>query len=355
MKNKVGILFTGVILASALAGCAKNDDLNVLSTASLKKVMEENAVKLNSAMNTIAASKVYTVFTMPGDMMAKSAVADDYSVHITMDAVKGVYEYNNSITGFNNWNMPLIHYFNKTADNGHMIVKMPLKKVTKPFLLRHPVVADTSLKNNFRIDLSDYHNNYNNYHDYDYLLSSEITIDEAVAGNLNIKSVINPEKGKDYQSSFVFTGKYKAEYKFLSGDTTISSFTISDNGNVLYGEKLTITRNDSVMFGHERQYTLTIGGIQIVRKSLGDVSILVNGIVQPGAVITIVDGQQDSEASVCKNRNIQITFEDGSVVLLSDLISDSVDDIRSLYSSLHNVYFAAYIVDWLGYDIYYKR
>lgn len=355
MKNKGSRLLAMAAVAIVLAGCTKNDDVNILSTASLKKVMEDNAGKLSSAMNAIASTKVYDVFTISNDGTAKSAAADDYSVHITMDTVKGVYEYNNDLTCYGSWNMPLIHYFNRTSDNSHLIIKMPLNKVTRPYLLRHPVPADTSLTNNFRIDVSDYHNNYNSYHDYDYIHSSVITIDEEEAGKLNIRSTVDPVTGSDYESKFEFKGGYRAEYRYLKGDSSISSFTLYNNNDVLYGEELIINRNDSMMFGHEPHYILTIGNIQIERKHYNEVNILVDGVIQPGATISIVDRQQDSEASICRNRDIQISFEDGSVVLLSDLISDSIDDIRTLYASLHNVYFSAYIVDWLGYDIYYKR
>jgi hypothetical protein len=355
MKNKVRMLLVVAAIATGLTGCSKSDDVNVLSPASLKNVMEDNAVSLNSAIRAITTTKVYDVFTMTDDGTSKSAVAEDYSVHITMDTLKGVYEYNNDLTGYVNWNMPLIHYFNRTSDNSRMIIKMPLNKVTRPYLLRHPVPADTSLKNNFRVDVSDYHNNYNNYHDYDYLNSSIITIDEEEAGKLNIRSAVSPVTGSDYESKYEFTGGYRAEYRYLTGDSSISSFTIFNNDDFLYGEKLIITRNDSMMFGHERQYILTIGNMQIVRKHYDEVSIIVDGVVQKGATVSIIDRQQDSETSVCRHRDIQITFEDGSVVLLSDLISDSIDDIRTLYSSLHNVYFSAFIIDWLGYDIFYKR
>ena len=86
-----------------------------------------------------------------------------------------------------------------------------------------------------------------------------------------------------------------------------------------------------------------------------NVQIAVNGVVQPDANVTIVDNENDDEASVCKKRDVQITFEDGTVTTVSDLIGSSVENIKTLYTSLHQVYFAAYIVDWIAYDIYYQR
>jgi hypothetical protein len=78
-------------------------------------------------------------------------------------------------------------------------------------------------------------------------------------------------------------------------------------------------------------------------------------VAQPGAVVEVIDKVYDPEASVCKKRDVQITFEDGTVTTVSALIGQSVNDIRSLYTSLHQVYFAAYIVDWIAYDINYQR
>jgi hypothetical protein len=58
---------------------------------------------------------------------------------------------------------------------------------------------------------------------------------------------------------------------------------------------------------------------------------------------------------VVKKRDIQITFEDGTTTTVSDLIGKSIDNIKTLFDSLHSVYFAAYVVDWIAYDIYYQR
>jgi hypothetical protein len=212
------------------------------------------------------------------------------------------------------------------------------------------------LANNFSIAVSAYHNNYNNYHDFDYLLTSEISIDNALAGKLNINSVKSPSLGTKYASQYAFTDGYTADYKYQSGDTALSSFGISNSGKVLYEEKRLTIKQDTAKFGREQQYILTIGDVQIVRKSgTKSVTVYLKGVLQQNAVIEIVDRDSDPEASVCKKRDVQITFDDGTVTTVSTLISDSVADIRTLFDSLHDVFFAAYVVDWIAYDIYYKR
>jgi hypothetical protein len=351
--KKQGIIFLGFILVTAIfSGCTRND--SSLDQASIQQAINQSAAQLNSAIATISSTKAYSILTV-SDGSGKSAAGTDYKVYIPLESIKGVYEYN-KVTKQNNWGLSLIHFFTKTADNSQMIVRMPLAKVTKPGALRHFSAADSLLSNNFSIAVSDYHNNYNSYWDYDYILNSEISVDNAVAGKLNIKSIVSPTLGIDYASQYAFTDSYTADYKYLSGDTTLSSFSIMGDGKVLYEEKLLTLKNDTARFGREHQYILTIGNVQIIRKSGSKgVQIAVDGKVQPNAVVTIVDKESDSEASVCKKRDIQITFEDGTVTTISSLIGNSVQNIKTLYTSLHQVYFAAYIVDWIAYDIYYQR
>jgi len=228
--------------------------------------------------------------------------------------------------------------------------------VTNPRSLREYSAADTALTNNFSIAVSDYHNNYNSYSDFDYILASEISIDNAVAGDLNIKYIVSPTLGVDYASQYVFTGSYTADYKYLSGDTTVSSFAITGDSKVLYKEELRTIKTDTGRFGREHEYILTIGDVQIIRKSgTTAASVSVAGVLQTNAVVTIIDKAADSEASVCKKRDIKITFDDGTTTTVSTLIGNSIADIKTLYDSLHSVYFAAYVVDWIAYDIYYQR
>jgi hypothetical protein len=350
---KTGKLSIYLLLITAfIAGCTKNEERTPVS---LSQAISESALRLNTAMGSITSQPAYSILTMSNTATAKSATTESgYRVYITLDTIKGVYEYNKPSL-LNNWGLSLIHFFKKTAENNQMIVRMPLKKVTRPFDLRHYSISDTALTNNFEIAVSDYHNNYNSYWDYDYKLNSKISIDDKVAGNLNIDATVSPAAGKDYKSQYSFVDGYLAEYHYTSGDTTVSEFNIKQDADVLYGEKLLVIKNDTAKF-REHQYILTIGNVQIVRKPLShEVQILVDGIVQPNAKIEIVDKESDPEASVCKKRDVQITFEDGTVKTVSQLIGDSVEDIKTLYLSLHQVYFAAYIVDWIAYDIYYQR
>ncbi len=354
MKIHGRILLIAALLSTFYWGCTKNDILE--DKASLKMAINQSALRLNNAMDKISSTEAFSILTVSEGTLKSAIVADsNYRVNIPLNLIKGIYEYNPEIRA-DKWGISLLRFFTKTEDNSQMIVKMPLKKVKSPMSLRHYSLVDSSLSNNFSIAVSDYHNNYNSYWDYDYVLSSEISIDDAVAGKLNINSNLNPTQGIHYASQYSFTDSYTAKYKYESGDTTISSFTITDNDNVLYEEKLLTIKNDTARFGREYQYILTIGDVQIIRNSGSKtIQVLVNGVLQPNAVIKIIDKEEDKEASVCKKREIQITFEDGTTATISSLIGNSISEIRTLFNSLHRVYFAAYVVDWIAYDIYYQR
>jgi hypothetical protein len=354
MKRKVNVVLVIIFLGSILGSCTKNN--NSSDNTSLKQSLNQSVINLNNAMGTISASKAYSILTVSGGL-SKSLNSTDsqYKVYINLDTVKGIYNYKPG-TKKDKWGISLMRFFNKTADNSKMIVNMPLSKVEKPWLLRNYIPADSTLANNFKISVSDYHNNYNSYSDFDYILASEISVDNVSAGNLNIKYVKSPSLGTDYASQYAFAGGYTADYKYESGDTTVSSFTITGDKKVLYEEKLLTIKNDTMWFGREHQYILTIGDVQIIRKSGSKaVSVSLNGVLQINAVVTIVDKFADTEASVCKKRDVQITFDDGTTTTVSALIGSSVDNIKTLFDSLHSVYFAAYVVDWIAYDIYYQR
>ena len=353
MKRQVRILLLAAVVSMALWSCTKIGSSNL----SLKQSVDQGAVDLNSAMTAIASSKAYSILTVnDGTIKSTDATAANYKVYITLDTVKGVFNYK-PIQKHDRWNWSLMRYFEKSKDDAKMIVKMPLKKVEHPRLLRIFLPADTLLTNNFQIAVSDYHNNYNNYHDFDYLLKSEISVDDKVAGQLNIDYLKNPAKGTRYASQYAFADSYTADYKYETGDTTVSSFGISGGGKLLYEEKRVTFKNDTLKFGREHQYTLTIGDVKIVRShGLSTAKVYLKDVLQENAVVEVVDNDNnDLEGSVFKKRDVKITFDDGTSTTIQTLIGGSVTDIKTLFESLHDVYFAAYVVDWIAYDIYYKR
>lgn len=347
-----------VFLSLLIWSCSKSVN-DPTSQATLKQAVTQSSQNLNVAVDNIVSSQAYQVFTSGESTMKSGTIAasgTSYKVYILLDSIKGVYDYKPVIRK-DHMGFSLIKYFTKSANSSKMVVNMPLSKVKNPHTLRDYNANDSTLANNFSISVSDYHNNYNSYHDFDYQLVSQISIDSKKAGDLSILSNVSPTLGTHYSSQYIFSDSYTAKYQYTSGDTIVSSFSILKSNNVLYEEKLLSIKKDTAQFGREHQYILTIGNVKIVRKSASAAEVYVDGVLQPKAVVTILDtdNDEDSEHSICKKREIQITFEDGTTATISSLIGKSIDNITTLYTSLHQVYFAAYVVDWIAYDIYYKR
>lgn len=358
MKNNA-LLFYGLVLLSLVAfSCSKTQ--NDTGQVSLKSAVLSSSNNLNNAMTAISTAKAFDLLSVSSADALKAATV--YNANIPLSMVKGVYDYK-SLGTASSRSLPLIRFFNKSADNANMVINMPVAKLKNPGVLRSYQSADAGLTNNFTISVSDYHNNYNSYHDFDYVNVADITVDNAKAGSLNIKSFISPELGRDYSSSYAFENGYTAKYAYKTGDPTTSSFTLLKGAEVVYQEevltsKVALTDNDDEReHGHERQYNLTIGNVKIVRNADRTVQVFVNGSLQPNAVVKVVDDEENEgeERSICHKRDLQITFEDGTTAKITDLIGQSVENISALYKSLRQVYFAAYVVDWLAYDIYYKR
>lgn len=352
MKNVAFKLSGFVLLGLLVLSCTKTETENGLSPAALKNALTVGTQNLNNAMTDIAATQAFQVLSIENSTDLKSATT--YNANIQLELIKGIYDYK-ALKTSESRSYPLIRFFTKSSDASKMVVNMPLAKLKKPRDLRFYQPADTALTNNFSISVTDYYNNYNSYRDFEYINAAEITIDNVLAGNLNIKSNKSPTLGTQYASQFIFSNGYTAKYQYASGDTTRSSFTLLQGDAVLYMEELQTVKNDSAKFGKEKQYTLTIGDVKIVKKANNSFHVYLKNVLQAKTVVAMVDKVFTDEPSICHKREVKITLEDGTETTVSELISSSVDNLSTLFTSLHQVYFAAYVVDWIGYDIYYQR
>lgn len=353
MKSLAFKLSGFILLNLFVLSCSKTA-VDSSSPTSLKDALSSGTQKLNIAMTDIATNQAYQLLSVTNTTTLKAATV--YSVNIPLSLVAGVYDYKPLKTDASR-NYPLIKFFTKTTDPSKMVINMPLAKLKNSHDIRDYHKADSTLTNNFSMSVTEYYNNYNSYRDYDYSNVAAITIDKILAGSLNIKSLRSPTLGTQYASQFSFSNGYTAKYKYASGDTIVSSFSILKAASVLYEEKLLTIKNDTARFGREHQYTLTIGDVKLVKKASKTYAVYVKNVLQPKAVVSFIDKDEneDSEHSVCDKRDIQITFEDGTTSTISTLIGQTITDISTLFKSLHQVYFAASVADWLGYDIYYKR
>jgi len=60
-----------------------------------------------------------------------------------------------------------------------------------------------------------------------------------------------------------------------------------------------------------------------------------------------------TETSITNHkRELQITFDDGTSTTIKQLLGNTIDNIRTLFVSLRQTYFATGVVDWIAWDIY---
>lgn len=367
MKTKK--ISLGLLLMSFIVwGCTSQDDLS--GSKSLKTSINSGAQSLTTAMNNITSSQGYQILNVSSTSSAVSAslskppvtAFDSTYSSILLTDISGVYDYKAS--SYKKWMPSLLHFFVKTADNADMIVRLPESKLKHPGSLLHYSAADTLLANNYVIDLSKYEYKFNRYLGWDYNMASNISISGVSAGDLTIQSSNNRTSGYHFTSGFTFANGYVAKASYTSGDTIISLYNISKDSKTLYEEKFTATRTSSTSRHREKEYSLTIGNVQIVRtagaNSLDSAKVYVSGVLQVNSKVQFIDVASTSADSVetCitnHKRDLQITFDDGTTTTVKTLLGSTIDSIQTLFASLRQTYFATGVVDWIAWDLYINK
>lgn len=234
-----------------------------------------------------------------------------------------------------------------------MIVNLPERLIFHPKYLHYYNPTDSIPPNNFTIDASDYHLYYNWWNSYDYRLTAGFKLDDADIGNMDIGASSSSYRQHSYSSKYNFTENYSISTSWETGDTSKSSFALTNGSETLLQESSVIVRTGYRQ--HEKQYTLTIGNIDIVRSTgIDSMQVYLDGVLQSQAAVKIYDSS-DSTASICHKRDILLTFDDGTTAKLSELISPALEKLRTLIDSLHSMRFAQNIVDYIAGSIYYNN
>ncbi len=362
MKTK-NVYLALILLSFILWSCSTQDDLG---QKTLKTSITSSAQQLTTAMNVISSSEGYKILGISDTQSSASKVSGswDFVIDSTMNSIvltdiAGVYDYKANY--YERGPKPILRFFTKTADSNIMVVRLPEEKVKRPGSLTHFELADSLLVNNYVISLSDYQYNFNRFLGWNYKMASTINLKSIDVGNLKIQSSSSKENGYVYASEFTFVDNYKAMCTYASGDTTIVTYSISDGAKTLYEEKYTAIKNLVEKRNREREYSLTIGNVQIVRKpnfgknTLDSAKVYVSGILQSNAKIEIIDVTltDNSDNSIVNHkRDIKITFDDGTSTTISELLGESVTTIRTLFASLRQASFATKVIDRIAWDIY---
>ena len=361
MKTK-RIYFVLALLGFISWSCTNSD---LTSQASLKTSINTGAQSLTTAMNSITASSGYQVLANSGlsnspSLMASSTGTSSFGRTmdtISLSDIAGIYDY--KAAKYKRWHPELFNFFEKTGTNSDFIVKLPETKVTHPGTLLRFTPADTTLVNNYVIDVSKYNYEFGRYL-WNYSFASSITISNISVGALTILSSRNKTNGQHFSSDFAFANGCDAKASYSSGDTIMSDYSISKGATTYFEENFTSIKNDTARWHREKQYSLTIGNVKIVRNptphnnGLDSAKVYVNNILQTKATVQIIDVNKTdtTEFSVIShNRDLKITFDDGTTTTVSQLLGSTITDVRTLFTSLRQVYFATNVVDWVAWDI----
>jgi hypothetical protein len=358
MKSKVFYPLL-LLLSTLLWSCSQSDVLNSSDSGNLKSSLTAGVQNLNSALSEITSSPGFQVLT--GNSSLKSVTTSPVDSLLTnqilLSDISGIYDYKVPSTQWGQISSQ--RYFSKTASSSVMVVRLPQEKVVSPRTLFTYSPGDTLLTNNYVISVSDYLYKFKSFVGYDYRLASDIKIKDVDAGSLKIQSTLNYVNGYDYFSEFDFPNGYVTKCYATSGDTAMSSYSISKGGTTLYEEMYTATRTSATSWYRERSYSLTIGDVQIVRtlakgQMLDSARVYVKGVLQTKAKVEVVNKTTDTsnQSLTHKTRDLKITFDDGTSSTLTELEGAVIDNISSLFSSMRQVNFATDVVDWIAWDIY---
>jgi hypothetical protein len=346
MKSK--ILAISIVLGLLVWSCSKD----VSQPLGLKQSLEKNAGDINMAISKISATKGYQVLSLNSNTVAKALDTEAFKDSITLALIAGIYDYQpDTILLHHHFAYPF-RLFKKTGESNKMVVNLPQRLIFHPGYLHSFMKPDTILKNDFTISASDYHFYYNSWHNLDYKLTADLTLNSDDLGSFDISSVSNSLVNHNNSSKYTFTGGYSLSTAWQTGDTIKSSFSLLKDNSLLLKETTMFTGYS--FHKREKQYDLTIGNIEIKRGfGIDSIQVYMNGVLQKTAGAKITDNA-DSTGSICDKRDILLTFDDGTTTRLSSLIGPPLTQLKTLISSLHDMYFAEKIVDYIAINIYYN-
>jgi hypothetical protein len=347
---KRNILIIGVVFVLLGWSCSKVDNQRQLG---LKQSIEQNTAAINTAMSKISETKGYQILSLSVDPAVKEVAAGTtYKDSITLGLIAGIYDYQpDTIMMHHNFAYPF-RLFKKTGTSNMMIVNLPQKLIFHPRYLHNFLKSDSVLKNDFTISASDYHLYYNYWNNLDYKLTAGLTLSSVDLGSFDISSVSTSFNNHVNSSKYTFTGGYSISTSWQTGDTSKLSFALlKDNNALLMESTLFVGTGFHKM---EKQYDLTIGNVEIKRGfGIDSIQVFQNGVLQKTAGAKITDSS-DSTGTICNKRDILLTFDDGTTTKLSTLIGSPLTQLKTLITSLHDMYFAENIVDYIAMNIYFN-
>ncbi|HNR42231.1 MAG TPA: hypothetical protein PKL65_08370 [Bacteroidales bacterium] len=345
MKRLTVILLC--IMAVTAWQCTK-DERNL----SLKESIERSAARINTAADAISVSKGFSILTVT-DYGAKSDDNYGFRDSIDLEMIAGIYDFKPGEAKHHHHFFPL-RLFEKTGESDKMIINMPEKLAFHPMHLHFCDRADSVLKNNFTIRAAGYHYYFTGLNNSDYRLEADFSLNSEDIGKMSMYSAWKQGFTGEYSKKFTFPEGYSVISSGSTGDTVKLIFALAEGGDILLKEALILTGKD--FRHHERQYILSVGNVDMKKTSgIDSIQVFLNGVLQKKAAAKITDAEADDNPSICRRRDILLTFDDGTTAKLSDLLSPARKTLKLLHRSIGEMYFSKYIVDYIALSIYYNN
>jgi len=338
--------------------CSKNINERDLS---VKESIQHSVSEINKAVDKISTAGGYKLITLSegsaaakaGDLSGEAVKSDmEFRDSIELKLIAGIYNFSP-----NPEMHPGIFYpyrlFRKTGESENLEVNLPKQLVFHPGRLHMLIMADTLLDNNFKITATDYHFFYNWWNNYDYKLVSSFSLDNQDLGSMDISSLWKSPFMRRYANIFSFPDGYSLIKTGQTGDTTKVVFALAQNNDTLFKESLIFTGDGFKR--REKQYILSVGNVDIKRSTgIDSIQVFLDGVLQQKAGAKIIDNT-DYNASFFSRRDILLKFDDGTEAKLSALLSPSLETLRNLSRSLDEMYISKHIIDYIAFNIYYRR
>jgi hypothetical protein len=313
----------------------------------LKESLEKGVANISQAVTKISETPGYQLLSI-NNASSKSDLTFNDSIKLNL--VSGIYDFQpDTIIRYNHF-CPY-KLFKKTGENENMIVNLPERIVLHPKYLHFYEPQDTVYPNNFTITATDYHLYFNWWHNYEYKLTAGLSLDDQDAGSMDVSSTSRSYHNNSYSSKFNFKDGYNIAALWQDGDTATSAFSLANGNDTLFKESNVFIWQE--YHKSEKQYILSIGDVGIKKStSIDSIQVFLDGVLQQHAAEIITD-DSDTTASICHKRDILITFDDGTTAKLSGLMAPVKEQLNTLRESLHSMYFAKNIVDYIAFSIYF--